>query len=257
VALLTIFDVDGNLQLDETRALATLLVNAGVHSVLVGGTVGEYYALTDAEKIELFGAVRGVVPAEVPLLLHVGGVPLQRARELAISAVASGADALIALPRGVDDLGEYYEEIVKVAGLTPVLAYHFPQVGASIEMDALTELGVAGVKDSSGDASRLTLEVETLDIEVYTGATSLLGLAHNIGAKGALLGMANLQPELCNLAFGGDADAQRELEAIGAGIFDDFPGGLKRLAAQRWHLSATTRTPPGLRVSQAGAPSSV
>ena len=255
VALLTIFDDDGHLLLDETCALATFLIDAGVRSVLVGGTVGEYYALSDAEKIGLFGAVRGVVPPEVPLLLHVGGVPLPRARELAIGAVASGADALIALPRGIDDLGGYYEEIVKVAGSTPVLAYHFPQVGASIEVDELSDLGVAGVKDSSGDASRLKLEMEKLDIEVYTGATSLLGLAHNLGVHGALLGMANIEPKLCALAFEGDADAQHKLEGIGAGIADDFPGGLKRLAAQRWHLSAATRTPPGLRVSQAGAAS--
>lgn len=254
VALLTIFDGDGNLLLDETRLLASFLVDAGMRSVLVGGTVGEYYALTDSEKIELFSAVRGVVPVEVPLILHVGGVPLARARELAIRAVASGADALIALPRDIDDQRGYYEEIVKIAGSVPVLAYHFPQVGASIGIDVLADLGVMGVKDSSGDASRLKIEVETLDIEVYTGATTLLNLAHEIGVPGAMLGIANIQPELSKLAFEGDAEAQRELEGIGAGIVHDFPGGLKRLAAQRWKLSAATRTPPGLRVSQAGAP---
>jgi 4-hydroxy-tetrahydrodipicolinate synthase len=254
VALLTIFDEDGKLQTSETGALASLLIEAGVRSVLVGGTIGEYYAMTDLEKVDLFGAIRDVVPSHVPLVLHAGGVPLPRALNLARAAVDCGADAIIALPRGVDDLAEYYGEIVSAAGSTPVLAYHFPQVNAAIDAGALADFGVAGVKDSSGDADRLVLEVETLDIEVYTGATGLLNLAHNIGAQGALLGLANVHPEMCILAFDGDADAQRSLEAIGQEIATDFPGGLKRLMGERWHLSAATRTPPGLRVSQAGAP---
>lgn len=254
VALLTIFDEDGKLQPSETCALASLLIEAGVRSVLVGGTIGEYYAMTDSEKVDLFGAIRDVVPSSVPLLLHVGGVPLPRALNLARAAVDCGADAIIALPREVDDLTEYYGEIVSVAGSTPVLAYHFPQVGAGIDLGALADLGVAGVKDSSGDADRLVLEVETLDIEVYTGATGLLNLAHNIGAQGALLGLANVHPEMCILAFDGDVEAQRSLEAIGLEIATDFPGGLKKLTGERWHVSTATRTPPGLRVSQAGAP---
>jgi 4-hydroxy-tetrahydrodipicolinate synthase len=254
VALLTIFDEDGKLQLGETCELASVLIEAGVRSVLVGGTVGEYYALTDSEKVDLFGAVRDVVPPGVPLILHVGGVPLPGALNLARAAVECGADALIALPRGVDDLAEYYREILGVAGSIPVLAYHFPQVGAEIGVDALADLGVAGVKDSSGDADRLVLEVESLDIEVYTGATGLLNVAHQIGAQGALLGLANVQPELCALALEGDVEAQRSLEELGQGIVSDFPGGLKRLAGERWHVSAATRTPPGLRVSQAGTP---
>ncbi len=254
VALLTIFDEEGKLQLSATSELASFLIDAGVRSVLVGGTIGEYYALTDSEKVDLFGAVRSVVPSNVPLILHVGGVPLSRALNLARAAIESGADAIIALPRGAGDLAKYYGEIVSVAGSTPVLAYHFPQVGAAIEVDELADLGVAGVKDSSGDADRLALEVESLEIEVYTGATGLLNLAHSVGAQGALLGLANVHPEMCILAFDGDVESQRSLEAIGQEIATDFPGGLKRFVGERWHVSTATRTPPGLRVSEAGAP---
>lgn len=251
VALLTIFDENGKVSLGETSALATHLIGAGVRSVLVGGTIGEYYALTDSERIELCGALREVIPAAVPLIFHVGGVPLSRALTLTQAAVNAGADAIIALPRNIEDHKAYYTAIVDGAGSIPVLAYHFPQVGASIDIDSFPELGVAGVKDSSGDASRLELEVETLDIEVYTGATGLLNLAHNIGVTGAFLGIANAQPELGVLAFSGDVDAQQSLIELGAGIAQDFPGGLKRLTGERWNVSTTSRTPPGLAVSQA------
>ena len=78
-------------------------------------------------------------------------------------------------------------------------------------VDVLGELPVAGIKDSSGDAERLLLEADALTAGVYTGSPVLLHLAGAIGCAGAILGLANVDPEGCARAWLGDGDVQRTL----------------------------------------------
>lgn len=248
VALVTLFGSDGELLAAETGMLAARIVAAGARSVLVGGTVGEFYALTDAERAELFVEVRSAVPAEIPVIGHVGGVTAARATWLARAGADAGLSALIALPDGAG-LHSYYSAIAGAADL-PLLAYHLPQSGGSVPLDGIADLPVVGIKDSSGDAGRLAAEVFTLDIQVYTGSAVLLGLAHSIRAAGAFLGLANAHPELCAQAIEGDGGAQRELAQLGVRQAGDFPGKLKEITAARWDVPAFTRTPAGRPVGQ-------
>jgi 4-hydroxy-tetrahydrodipicolinate synthase len=250
VALITLFASDGTLLAGKSAELAVSLVDAGAASVLVAGTVGEYYALSDQERLVLIEAVRLAVPPEIPVIAHVGGVPAERAEQLASGAAACGADALIALAREIGDLKAFYARISQASGGLPLLAYHLPQAGNIVEMADLPTLGVRAIKDSSGEAGRLAMEQFTLDLEVYTGSANLLGLAHDIGAAGALVGLANVHPELCVSAFAGDSDAQRTLARVGTGSGRDFPGALKHLTAERWGCAPYSRTPSGLSVGQ-------
>jgi 4-hydroxy-tetrahydrodipicolinate synthase len=253
VALVTLFDSGGRLLASQTGALAARIVAAGATSVLVAGTTGEFYALDDAERTQLVMAVREAVPADIPVIAHIGGVTADRSAAMARAAAAAGADALIALPNAAADLRSYYGQIIEAAAGLPVLAYHLPAAGGVVGVGEIAGLGVAGIKDSSADGSRLATEVYTLEAEIYTGAHTLLGLAHAIGAAGAFLGIANVRPELCALAIAGDSDAQRTLAELGVDGARDFPGGLKRLTAQRWDVPAAARTPPGLGVGQFAA----
>src|SRR3989442_237505 len=68
-------------------------------------------------------------------------------------------------------------------------------------VDVLPELPVVGVKDSSGDAGRLLHELADYDGTVYVGSSALLTMAGATGAAGAILAVANAQPELCVAAF--------------------------------------------------------
>lgn len=247
-ALITLFGPDGALLAAETGILATQLVAAGARSILVGGTVGEFYALTDAERADLFANVRAALPAEIPVIGHVGGVPVERAVWLAKTGLDAGLSALIALA-DADELLSYYAAIATAADV-PLLAYHLPQSGRSVSLGQIADLPIVGIKDSSGDAGRLAAEVFTLDTHVYTGSGALLGLVHDIGAAGAFLGLANSHPELCAQAIAGDSAAQRELAQLGVRQAGDFPGKLKELTAARWGVPAFSRTPAGRRVGE-------
>jgi 4-hydroxy-tetrahydrodipicolinate synthase len=242
VALVTLFRDDGALDAPATADLAAQLVGLGVRCVLVAGTTGEAAALTAEERDALVGAVRAALPAEVPVLAGTGAPTGRQAAELTERAFATGADAVLALsPPGVADPRAYYEAVAKAA-TGPLLAYHFPGAAApGIPVDLLPDLPVSGLKDSAGDAGRLLHERDVFAGDLYTGAATLVGLCGALGAAGALVAAANIAPEECVAAFGGDAQAQLRLAGVDRTASGDFPAGYKRSTAERFGTSVVTR----------------
>jgi len=96
------------------------------------------------------------------------------------------------------------------------------------------------MKDSSGEAARLLATLDTWDHPVYPGASSLITLAGVLGCPGVILGVANVEPEACIAAFGGDPGAQLKLAKLRASEAR-FPHGLKALIAARFGYSTTAR----------------
>ena len=113
-----------------------------------------------------------------------------------------------------------------------------------VRVEQLDELGVRGIKDSTGDAERLALEIENYSGEVYVGSPALLSLAGPLGVAGAILGLANLEPERCAKAFEGDADAQRLLLRDHLDSLVNFPAGLKERVAARFGTPVGVRALP-------------
>ncbi|MGE5135604.1 MAG: dihydrodipicolinate synthase family protein [Gemmatimonadota bacterium] len=242
VALATFFDDADEVDYAATARHAARLAELGVRAIVVAGTTGEADALTDDERVRLFAAVREAVP-EVPLIAGTGAVSNRQARALTEAAVHAGADAVIARsPRGVSDPTRYYQAVAGAAASVPVLAYHFPAVAPpGISLDVLETLPVAGCKDSSGDLERLLATRARWQGWLYTGSSALLLPAGQVGCAGAILALANVEPELCAAAFGGDADAQLKLMPSHLASGRDFPRGVKHLMAQRFGTSEAAR----------------
>lgn len=242
VALITVFTDDGELDAPATAGLAARLVDCGVRAVLVAGSTGEAAALSRDERRQLVEAVRAAVPG-VPLLVGTGAPSSRQAGELTEDARGCGADAILALaPPSSADLASYYRAVAEAAGGLPTLAYHFPQVSApGVPVDELLDLPVQGIKDSSGDPDRLLDEVSRYAGWLYVGSSALLSLAGPLGATGAILALANAEPELCAAAFTGDAAAQRRLARPHLAARRSFPAGIKELAAARWGLVTAAR----------------
>jgi len=242
VALATFFDDQGEVDYSATAQHAARLAGLGVRAVIVAGTTGEADALADDERIRLFTAVREAVPA-TPLIAGTGGTSARQARALTTAAAGCGADAVIARsPRGVADPTRYYEAVAEAAGTVPVLAYHYPAVAPpGISLDVLTRLPVRGCKDSSGDMGRLLATLDRWPGFLYTGSSALLLPAGQLGCAGAILALANAEPELCAAAFAGDAAAQRKLTPAHLASARDFPRGIKHLTAKRFGTPEAAR----------------
>lgn len=242
VALLTLFEDNGDLAAGATAELAVRLVSLGVTAVVVSGTTGEAAALDMDERGALLTAVKAAVGA-VPVIAGTGAPSARQAVRYTAQARDHGADAILALspPGAAADPRPYYEQVVAAAGDLPVLAYHFPQVSApGIAVSALPDLPVSGLKDSSGDPGRLLETRRTWPLPLYVGSSALLGMAGDIGCAGAILALANAEPELCVDAFAGEPGAQLKL-AGPRRAEERFPGGIKELVAARFGYPATRR----------------
>jgi 4-hydroxy-tetrahydrodipicolinate synthase len=206
--------------------------------VIVAGTTGEAAALDGPEREALVEATRAALPSSVPVLAGVGAPSTYQALDYLERVKGAGADALLALslPGGADQRA-YYEALAKQARDTPLLAYNFPAASApGIPVQVLVGLPVQGVKDSSGDPDRLIESKELFHEPIYTGAASLLTLAGGIGCAGAILALANVIPEVCAAAFGGDSAAQASITDPNRRAKSSFPAGIKELAAERFHM---------------------
>jgi 4-hydroxy-tetrahydrodipicolinate synthase len=252
VALATLFDEGGEVDAKATAAHAATLADLGVRAVVVAGSTGEAAALTAEERISLLTEVRRAVPAGVPVIAGTGAPSARQAASLTRDARDAGADAVLALcpPRSTDPR-PYYEAVAEAAGDLPALAYHFPQTAPpGIPVEALGDLPVQGLKDSSADPERLLAELEVLQQPLWVGAATLLLMAGSLaaagaagagGVAGAILAVANVDPEHAIAAFGGDPAAQRALFPAHRRARTAFPHGLKEAIADRFGTSRVTR----------------
>jgi 4-hydroxy-tetrahydrodipicolinate synthase len=243
VALVTLFGDDGAVDPGATGDLAADLVERGMGAVLVAGTTGEAAALASDERCTLIEAVRRALPAGVPVIAGTGAPSTRQAVALTSQAMAAGADAVLAwAPAASRDLGAYFEAVAAAAQPRPVLAYHFPRVyPPGVPVGMLGSLPVTGQKDSSGDPDRLLEELAHYPGATYVGSSALLTMAGPMGATGALLALANVEPERCVAAFAGDPGAQRgladrHLAASRGGVL-----AVKQILAEDRGLPATAR----------------
>ncbi|HXY43733.1 MAG TPA: dihydrodipicolinate synthase family protein [Acidimicrobiales bacterium] len=243
VALVTIFNDAGDIDVSATADLASQLVNFGVRSVLVAGTTGEAAALEPEERARLVTAVKGAVSNRAVVLAGAGAPSARHAARLTRMVLDAGADAVLALsPPQSSDPRPYYETVAEAAGGAPLLAYHFPAASApGIPVSVVAELPVVGLKDSSGDLSRLFEELDSFHGWLYTGSANLVLVAGALGCAGAILAVANVHPELAILAFAGDGKAQRQLAAAAKRTSGRWPHGLKDDVTARFGTSSTSR----------------
>ena len=243
VALVTLFGEDGEIDPGSTGKLAASLAGRGMAAVLVNGTTGEAGTLTGPERTALIEAVRAAVPAAVPVIAGTGAPSLRQAAALTRAAVTAGADAALTwCPPRCADLAGYFAAIGGAAAGRPVFAYHNPFIScAGIPVDTLATLPVAGLKDSSGSPDRLLDELARYPGGTYVGSSGLLALAGPMGTAGALLALANLAPEACVRAWGGDAAAQRDLAAQHLAVRAGGPARLKLLLAGTEGTSPVSR----------------
>ncbi len=246
VALVTLFDDDDGVDLDATAELAHDLAAAGMQAIVIAGSTGEAATLDGPERVALVKVVREAIPAAVPIVVGTGAPSAHQAARLTAEVVAGGADAVLVLsPPLAADPVPYYREVVSAAGAVPVLGYHFPLMSApGIDVDALPAPHRRRRRRAqglvSGDPARLVRTLETFDGDLYVGSPWLLSAAGPLGATGAILAVANVEPELSIAAFDGDVAAQRQLAATAQRAAG--PAGVKAVLAERTGRSSRTRS---------------
>jgi len=225
-AITTQFHRDESLDIAATARHLETMIRAGIHGVVVLGTVGENSALEYNEKLAVLHATMQAASGRIPVLAGVAECSTALACRFARDAEAAGVGGLMVLPAMVyksdprETLGHYRA----VAGATslPILAYNNPvSYGVDITPAMFQELAdipnVVAVKESSDDPRRLTDLVNLVGDRyiLFAGVDDLVLESILLGAQGWISGLVNAFPEenraLWDLAAAGQWQQAREL----------------------------------------------
>lgn len=164
-AITTKFNKDIELDIDLFIKNLNVQIAAGVHGIILGGTLGEASTLTETEKETLVKTTIEVVAGRLPVVLNIAEGSTREALRQATLARAWGAQGLMMLPpmRYKADHRECVTYFRTVADSTdlPVMIYNNPvdyKTEVTLEMfDELIESkNIEAIKESTRDISNVT-----------------------------------------------------------------------------------------------------
>jgi len=225
-ALTTQFREDESIDFAATAKHLEALMQAGIHGVVLLGTVGENTALESQEKLEVLRQMKQVVRGRIPVLTGVAEYTTALACRFARAAEEAGMDGLMVLPAMVyksDDRETmaHYRAVAASTGL-PIMAYNNP---VSYSVDITPEMfqqledvqNLVAIKESSENVRRIT-DLRNIVGDRYTlfgGVDDLVLESVMLGAEGWISGLVNAFPEenraLWDLAAAGQWEAARDL----------------------------------------------
>jgi 4-hydroxy-tetrahydrodipicolinate synthase len=164
-AVTTKFHQDGSLDMDMFFKNLDAQLEAGVHGIILGGTLGESSVLSLEEKIQLTSETVKYVNGKVPVILNIAEGATRDAIFWAHKAKEMGASGLMLLPpmRYGSDARETVAYFKAVANSTdlPIMIYNNPvdyKTLVTLAMfEELTECpNIQAVKESTRDISNVT-----------------------------------------------------------------------------------------------------
>lgn len=182
---------------EETKRLATYLVEHGSDGIVVSGTTGESPTLTTEEKLELFKVVKETVGKNVTVIAGVGSNNTASSVALARQASQTGVDGLMAVvpyynKPTQEGMYQHFKAIAEATPL-PILLYNVPS-RTSVNMQPETVLRLSeipnivalkeacGVMDQVSELKRILPE----DFEIFSGDDSLTLPMLALGCSGII-----------------------------------------------------------------------
>ncbi|KPX43951.1 4-hydroxy-tetrahydrodipicolinate synthase [Pseudomonas syringae pv. helianthi] len=206
-ALVTPFTEDQQLDEKALRNLIENLLNAGVHGLFVLGTNGEFFTLSESEKLKIARITVEAAAGRVPVVVGTGAFATHEVIEMNKKMIDVGADALsIITPYfnaiSQSELIRHYTTIADASEL-PLMMYNIPaKTGMSIGIGAVATLSqhpqIKGIKDSAGNFDALVqmMKYRSEDFAVFAGTDSLIYWNLLAGGDGAVAATANAVPDV-------------------------------------------------------------
>jgi len=164
-AVTTKFHADGSLDMNLFFKNLDSQLAAGVHGIILGGTLGESSVLSQEEKITLTRETVNYVNGRVPVILNIAEGATQDALFWAKKAEELGASGLMILPPmryGADarEVVAYFKAVANSTRL-PMMIYNNPvDYKTLVTLDMFAELAdcpnIQAIKESTRDISNVT-----------------------------------------------------------------------------------------------------
>lgn len=164
--IITPYHDDGTVHWDALADVVDYLLAAGVHGIISGGSTGENYTQTVAERIALAEFVQARIKGRCPFVVGTGAMLTDESLALAVAARDMRAEAILlasppyAVPTDCENALNALA-IDKAANL-PIMLYNYPhRTGTMMGPEFLDRVGrsrnFCGIKESSGDINRVHL----------------------------------------------------------------------------------------------------
>ncbi len=164
--VITPFNGDGSVDEAGWAAMIDHLIRSGSHGIVVGGTTGEFYALSREERLRQFERAGEVVQGRVPWLAGVNDFRTEAVCAYVAAARDCGADALLlaAPPYSLPAEAELVSHCLAVdrAANLPIMLYNYPgrtgvMMGGEFLDGVVGHANFCAIKESSGEVDRIHL----------------------------------------------------------------------------------------------------
>jgi 4-hydroxy-tetrahydrodipicolinate synthase len=202
----------------------------GVGGIIVGGSTGEFFSLTLAERREQIAYAADRIAGRCTLICGVNDLLATQCIELAAAARQAGADALLVaappyiLPSATE-LAGHVRAIDDAADL-PIILYNYPARSGTAMDDAFIGQvagipNVIAIKESSGEIARIHQLVSRFpELQLSAGAEDLVLEFFAWGARSWVSVIANFMPRQaaalyrCCVIDGDFARGRRIMQAL-------------------------------------------
>ena len=209
-AIVTPFTDDGALHLPGLKRQIQRQLAAG-NGIFCGGTNGEFFVLTEEEKVAVTRTCVEEVAGRAPVVAHIGEISTRATIRLGKQIEALGVDAVSVItpwfvPLTQAELIAHYTTIADALNV-PVFLYNIPaRTGNTIAPETARALAahpnIIGIKDSAGSHESLSgflKAVEDIDgFDVLNGPDSLIHQGFVEGCSACISGLANVAPNEIN-----------------------------------------------------------
>lgn len=176
-------------------------MQAGVHGVILGGSLGEASTLTRVDKLELLKTALNETSGTIPVIVNIAERSLTEAIAVAQEAQAHGAHGLMVLPpmqyKATErETIDWFKDIAKSTDL-PIMVYNNPvdykiEVTPNMFEELLTLPNIQAVKESTRDITNVTRLINRFGNErlrILCGVDTIALEALVMGADGWVAGL--------------------------------------------------------------------
>ena len=205
-AITTQFDSEGSLSLKAFKNNLAHQIKAGVHGIILGGTLGEASTLTSSEKESLLKATLEQVEGKIPVIMNIAEQSTDQAIVSAKDAETNGASGLMLLPpmryRATDIETVAYFSAVALSTSLPIMIYNNPvdyKIEVTLDMfEAIRKHeNITAVKESTRDITNITRMINRFGdrYKILCGVDTIAMESILMGAKGWVAGLVDSFPE--------------------------------------------------------------
>jgi 4-hydroxy-tetrahydrodipicolinate synthase len=199
-AVTTKFTDEGQLDLVMFEKNIKAQIEAGVHGIILGGTLGEASTLTKEEKETLITTTLKLVEGKIPVIVNIAEQTTVDAIALAKRAQELGANGLMVLPpmryKATDYETVVYFKAIATSTSLPIMIYNNPvDYKIEVTLDMFEELlkidTIQAVKESTRDISNVTRIRNRFGdrLKVFCGVDTLALESIVAGADGWVAGL--------------------------------------------------------------------